>query len=63
MPCNTMKITLLLITAITNAEAHIQQHNSPFPIVSTTEVHKLAKSILSIGKIQHKIDRELINIR
>lgn len=60
---DSKKHPLFIQTAINNAQAHIQQNDNQFPIVATTEVHKLAKSILSIGKIQHKIDSELINIR
>ncbi len=56
---NPRKHPILIQNAITNSEPHFQVNDNGFPVVATTEVFKLAKDILSIGKISDKIYHEL----
>jgi hypothetical protein len=57
---NPRKHPILIQNAIINSEPHFQANHDGFPVVATTEVFKLAKDILSIGKIKNKINSELL---
>lgn len=57
---NPRKHPILIQNAIINSEPHFQITDDGFPVVATTEVFKLAKDILSIGKIKNKINSELL---
>jgi hypothetical protein len=57
---NPRKHPILIQYAIRNSEPHFQVNNDGFPVLATTEVFKLAKDILTIGKIKDKINSEIL---
>jgi len=53
---NSKKHAYFLPTAMINAEVNFELDNNNFPDISSTEVFKLAKSILSVGKVKSRIE-------
>jgi hypothetical protein len=56
---NSKKHPLFIQTALENAKTNFQYDDNEFPIVSSTDVFRLAESILSVGSIKQKIQIEL----
>ncbi len=56
---DSKKHSILIQSAILNAQNSFSQSIEGFPDIATTEVYKLAQAILSVGNIKQKIDAEL----
>lgn len=58
---NPRKHPILIQNAMLNAEAHFLTDQDGFPNIATTEVFRLAQSILAVGNIKERIEIELKN--